>query len=98
MADINKARQAINEVKTMLGGKSLVYLTQAEYNSLSEEERNNENIMYFITDAEDTSHIHENLEFLNTLNEIDYAQLGIDVTDLKNNKVNTWNIGELPDE
>ena len=98
-AEESNLLQAINRVEQMLGGKSLVYLTEDEYDALSEEEKNNEDIMYLITDAEDTSHIHENLEFLNTLNETDYAQLGTDITDLKNNKVNKseyeTKIGEL---
>ena len=91
--------QAINEVKAMLGGKSLVYITQAEYDALSEEARNDEDIMYFITDAEDISHTHDNLEFLNSLNEEYFADLDSEITDLKNNKVNKSEyeskIGEL---
>ncbi len=79
--------QAIKEVEEMLGGKSLIYLTQAEYDVLAEEEKNNESIMYIITDAEDISHEHDNLEFLNSLNETDYMQLGTDIEALKNNKV-----------
>ena len=91
--------QAINEVKAMLGGKSLVYITQAEYDALSEEARNDEDIMYFITDAEDISHTHDNLELLNSLNEEYFADLDSEITDLKNNKVNKSEyeskIGEL---
>lgn len=79
--------QIINRIEEMLGGKSLIYLTQAEYDVLAEEEKNNESIMYIITDAEDISHEHDNLEFLNSLNETDYMQLGTDIEALKNNKV-----------
>ena len=39
-------------VNEMLGGKRLVYLTQAEYDILTEEEKNNENIVYSITDID----------------------------------------------
>ena len=39
-------------VNEMLGGKRLVYLTQAEYDNLTEEEKNNENVVYNITDVE----------------------------------------------
>ena len=39
-------------VNEMLGGKRLVYLTQAEYDILTEEEKNNENIVYNITDID----------------------------------------------
>ena len=44
-----------NEVNTViseyLGNKKLVYLTQTEYNSLTEEEKNDESVVYNITDA-----------------------------------------------
>ena len=39
-------------VNEMLGGKKLVYLTQAEYDNLTEEEKNNENVVYNITDID----------------------------------------------
>ncbi len=38
-------------VNEMLGGKKLVYLTQAEYDLLTEEEKNNVDIVYNITDS-----------------------------------------------
>lgn len=57
----------INEVEDMLGGKSIVYITQAEYDNLTEDEKNVESLTYFITDAEDLSHEHENKEFLDNL-------------------------------
>ena len=44
-----------NEVNTVisdyLGNKKLIYLTQTEYNSLTEEEKNDESVVYNITDA-----------------------------------------------
>ncbi len=39
-------------VNEMLGGKRLVYLTQAEYDNLTEAEKNDENVVYNITDVE----------------------------------------------
>ena len=39
-------------VNEMLGGKRLVYLTQSEYDNLTEEEKNNENVVYNITDID----------------------------------------------
>ena len=39
-------------VNEMLGGKRLVYLTQAEYDNLTEEEKNNGNVVYNITDID----------------------------------------------
>ena len=87
-SEIGELTTNIAKVESMLGGKSLVYLTQDEYDILSEEEKNDESIIYCITDAEDTSHTHDNLEFLNSLNETDYMQLGTDIADLKNSKVN----------
>lgn len=59
----------IDDVRAMFGGRSLVYLTQLEYDSLSEAERNDESKSYFITDAEDLSHEHENKEFLDSINQ-----------------------------
>ena len=38
-------------VNEMLGGKRLVYLTQAEYDNLTEEEKNNTDVVYNITDS-----------------------------------------------
>ena len=58
---------SIADVREMLGGKSLVYLTCAEYNLLSDEEKNDETKVYNLIDAEDTSHDHNNLEFLENL-------------------------------
>ena len=49
---INDSDFATNSyVNEMLGGKKLVYLTQAEYDILTEEEKNNENVVYNITDS-----------------------------------------------
>ena len=59
----------IDSVREMLGGKALRYVTQAEYDELSEEEKNNENVVYCITDAADISHEHANQEFLDSLNQ-----------------------------
>ena len=57
----------INITKDMFGGKSIKYITQAEYDNLSEAEKNSDTVTYFITDAEDLSHEHENKEFLDNL-------------------------------
>ena len=65
-----EVKKQVDEVKDMLGGKSLVYLTQAEYDALSEDEKNDENIVYNITDSESADHEHENLEFLDKITAI----------------------------
>ena len=62
--------ELINDVKDMFGGRSLIYLTQLEYNALSEEEKEDETKSYFITDAEDLTHTHENKEFLDSLSQL----------------------------
>ena len=59
----------INATKDMFGGKSIRYVTQAEYDALTEEERNSSETTYFITDAVDLSHEHENKEFLDGLSQ-----------------------------
>ena len=77
-------------VNEMLGGKKLVYLTQAEYDNLTEEEKNNENVVYNITDI-DIDYVTE--EELNNKgyatetyvnNKISEAQLGGGGVDLSN--------------
>ena len=45
-------RNELDEVEEMFDNKSFKYLTQAEYNALSDDEKNNEAIVYCITDAE----------------------------------------------
>ena len=54
----------IETTRDMFGGKSIVYITQAEYDSLSEKEQNDNTKAYFITDAEDLSHKHNNKDLL----------------------------------
>ena len=46
-------------INEMLGGKRLVYLTQAEYDILTEEEKNNADVVYNITDSSDLSDLHQ---------------------------------------
>ena len=48
---------------------SLKYLTQAEYDVLSEEEKKNENVIYYITDLEDRTHDHYNKEVLDLIDD-----------------------------
>jgi hypothetical protein len=45
-------KEELQAVEDMLGGKALRYVTQAEYDVLSEEEKNNDAIVWNITDAE----------------------------------------------
>ena len=67
LAEEQALQTELNATKDMFGGKSIRYITQDEYNALTEEERNSSEIAYFITDAEDLSHDHENKEFLDNL-------------------------------
>ena len=72
IAKENDLLDDINSVREMLGGKALRYVTQAEYDELSEEEKNDEDVVYCITDAIDTgnaNHEHANKEFLDGLNQ-----------------------------
>ena len=57
----------IDITKEMFGGKSIKYITQAEYDALTEDEKNSGAVTYFIIDAVDLSHDHENKEFLDNL-------------------------------
>jgi hypothetical protein len=65
-----------NETRDMLGGKSLKYLTQAEYDVLSDEEKQNENVIYYITDLEDRRHDHYNKEVLDIMDDEFVKNLG----------------------
>lgn len=58
----------IKEVKDMLGGRSICYMTQAEYDALPDTEKNDSSKTYFITDAEDN---HEHGDLYYTEEEID---------------------------
>ena len=64
-----RATSAEEELRRMLGGKSIVYLSQAEYDDLSEEEKEDPTKIYFITDAENVEHVHSNKEFLDSLSQ-----------------------------
>ena len=55
---------AIENTTQMFGGKSIKYVTQEQFNAMTEEEQNNPTITYFIIDAEDLSHTHNNKDLL----------------------------------
>jgi hypothetical protein len=65
-----------NVTREMLGGKSLKYLTQAEYDVLSDEEKQDANVIYYITDLEDRTHDHYNKEVLDILDDEYIKNLG----------------------
>jgi hypothetical protein len=67
LAEEQALQSEINVTKDMFGGKSIRYVTQAEYDALTEEDKDSSEITYFITDAVDLSHEHENKEFLDNL-------------------------------
>ena len=56
-------------INNKLDGKTFKFLTQAEYDILSESEKNNETIEYHITDAPENSHTHTNKEVLDKISE-----------------------------
>ena len=62
IAEEQALQTEINITKEMFGGKSIKYVSQAEYDVLTEEEKNNETVMYFITDAEDLSNVVSNIK------------------------------------
>ena len=63
----NNLQAKVDITQNMLGGKSIVYMTQNEFDSLTEAEKNDNSKTYFITDAVDLSHEHENKDFLDNL-------------------------------
>lgn len=97
IAKENDLLDNINSVREMLGGKALRYVTQAEYDELSEEEKNDEDVVYRITDAADISHEHANKEFLDGLNQevLDAKQDKEDQNLLTENKTIVGAINEL---
>ena len=56
----------------LLGGKKHVYLLGADYDTLTEEEKSDESVVYNIIDAESTEHEHENLEILNSIQPVSF--------------------------
>lgn len=46
-------QESIDEVEDMLGGRSIIYLTQLEFDALSDVEKNDDTKAYFIIDAEE---------------------------------------------
>ena len=52
LADIEQQEESIQRVEDMLGGKSLRYITQEEYNNLAEEEKNRMDVVWNIIDAD----------------------------------------------
>lgn len=68
-----KLETKINNTTEMLGGKSFVYLTSVEYESLSDADKNDESKVYIITDAEDVSHKHNNKDFLDKLSDFNIS-------------------------
>lgn len=97
IAQENALLDNINSVREMLGGKSIKYITQAEYDELTEEELNDDAVVYFVTDAADMSHEHANQEFLDGLNQevIDAKQDKEDQNLLTENKTIVGAINEL---
>ena len=97
IAKENALLDDINSVREMLGGKSIKYITQAEYDKLTEVELNDDAVVYFVTDAADMSHEHANQEFLDGLNQevIDAKQDKEDQNLLTENKTIVGAINEL---
>ena len=70
VAQIEANKNSITDIiNNKLDGKTFKFLTQAEYDVLSESEKNNETIEYHITDAIDNSHTHTNKEVLDKISE-----------------------------
>ena len=87
IAEEQALQSEIDITKEMFGGKSIKYITQAEYDTLTEEERDSDTVTYFIIDAVDLSHDHENKEFLDGLsqealdNKVDKEDEGLNTED-----------------
>lgn len=55
LSEYAKTTEVNTAISTALDGHTFRFLTQAEYDALSDEEKNNESIVYNITDNDDTS-------------------------------------------
>ena len=86
----------INDTTEMLGGKSFVYLTSVEYESLSDADKNDESKVYIITDAEDVSHSHDNKDFLDKLSD-ERVLILIETIILKSSGNKLYEISITPD-
>ena len=93
IAEEQVLQSEIDITKEMFGGKSIKYITQAEYDALTEEEKNNETVTYFITDAVDLSHEHENKEFLDGLSQEVLDAEYIKAVDFNDSKITIKNQG-----
>ena len=70
VAQIEANKNNITDIiNNKLDGKTFKFLTQAEYDVLPEDEKNNETIEYHITDAIENSHTHTNKEVLDKISE-----------------------------
>lgn len=45
----------INSIEEMFGGRAIKYITQAQYDALSEEEKQDDGVVYYIIDSEDVT-------------------------------------------
>lgn len=92
----------IVEVRDMFGGRAICYLTQAEYDTLTEAEKNDGTKTYFIIDATDNhehgdlyyteSEIDEKIADLNDVIDSILAAHASDVTKLTNEKISIGDI------
>ena len=65
---IDKIKSEIDDIiQEYTGGKKQVYLTQSEYNALTDEQKNDSTIVYNITDADDVAIDEEVSEALNSI-------------------------------
>ena len=63
----NNIRNKALQIEAMLDGRSFKYLTQEEYDALTEEEKERADMSYVVIDAVDKSHEHDNKAFLDSL-------------------------------
>ena len=72
------AKKMKNNIKTdLLGGKKLKYVTQTEYDLLTDDEKNDENIIYNITDPDIKDYVTEE-ELDQIIEELIQNELSID--------------------
>ena len=65
---IDKIKSEIDDIiQEYTGGKKQVYLTQSEYNALTDEQKNDSTIVYNITDVDDVAIDEEVSEALNSI-------------------------------
>lgn len=83
----NELQESIDDVEDKLGGREIVYLTQIEYDGLSEAEKNADDKAYFVIDAEEYEIWVGTTEELEAITERDVNTIYFEIEDAETGAV-----------